>query len=106
MFIKGTEGRDRSFKNIIEVNGLDDLRRRKYKKTSKDNSALARRVDVKYVESMRKRQQIIYKRRSTLFKKAKELGVMAGAQLGLVYKEGDKTYTYFSSNEMKDAFKL
>ncbi len=31
---------------------------------------------------------------------------MAGAQIGLVYKEGDKTYTYFSSEEMKDFFKL
>ncbi len=85
---------------IVIVKKIDDLRPRKQSIT-KIGSLLSRSVSVKYVESARKRQQTIYKRRSTLFKKAKELSVMAGADIALNYKDDEKTYTFFSSDSIK-----
>ena len=90
---------------IINITTLDDLRtRKKSVESPKQGGHLSRKVEVEYIESARKRQQTIYKRRSTLFKKAKELGVMTGAEVALVYKVGEKTFTYFSNEEMKRKF--
>ncbi len=61
------------------------------------------KITESYIENKRKRQKVRNERKRTLFKKAKQLHLMTGSDVVVMFKDGKKISTYFSNEEVKQA---